>query len=209
MEHNTPSEVFHHITDATRLKLARIPFQAIETLKKINAGHLLFSTDGGQSLKPYLRRIAADFQLYLLSLDEPGVFQARFIKNKRGGHCYVELNFQNFLLTTSYVRNLNQLPRRALYRQRLIEANPMLPFSDLIEVKQLDSIYVMLTYGETDLIIDFVNLKFPLREGGHQTFDLMSSVSLDEVENRPSEEYTDKEIQLRLKDFTQKIQKAE
>lgn len=202
--------IFEQIPKEVKEQLANIPFRAKRILEAVSKSHILFQNDIAKDIYPYIRRIAVDFCLFILA-NEDTSFKANIELNKSGNSRHVELTFGDNLLTASHVKGSNDLPRDAIFRTELIEQNPMLPFEDITSrVEQLDRQYMILTYGGENLdSVDFVNLKFPLREGGHITFDLMPFAKRAVGEEVVPSENTDQEIAIELKNFIEQIKLAE
>ncbi|WP_040509955.1 hypothetical protein [Leptospira wolffii] len=202
--------IFEQIPEGMKEQLANIPFRAKRILDAVSKSHILFQNEIAKDIYPYIRRIAVDFCLYLLAKEDAS-FRSSIQLNKSGNSRHVELTFGLNLLTASHVKSRNDLPREAIFRTELIEQNPMLPFEDVAsQEERLDHQYMILTYGgENFLSVDFVNLKFPLKEGGHITFDLMPFAKLVVGEEVVPSENTDQEIAIELKNFIEQHKLAE
>ncbi|EMO56824.1 hypothetical protein LEP1GSC161_2758 [Leptospira santarosai str. CBC1416] len=194
--------VYDNIPEAMKLQLARVPFQALQIMDIVKQSHILFSLDVAKDLAPYLRRIAVDYCLFILAQRDPS-YSAKIELNKKKNSRHVELTFGNNILTASFVKDRNELPRDAIFRNELIEQNPLLPYQEIETTKETtDQQYMILTYGgEYSTSIDFVNLKFPLKEGGHITYDLMPFVKLNHDDGIAPTENTDQDIAIELKNF--------
>lgn len=194
--------VYDNIPEAMKLQLARVPFQALQIMDIVKQSHILFSLDVAKDLAPYLRRIAVDYCLFILAQRDPS-YSAKIQLNKKKNSRHVELTFGNNILTASFVKDRNELPRDAIFRNELIEQNPLLPYQEIETTEETtDQQYMILTYGgEYSTSIDFVNLKFPLKEGGHITYDLMPFAKLNHDDGIAPTENTDQDIAIELKNF--------
>lgn len=152
----------------------------------------ILQTKVGSDLKPYIRRAAIEYCLEERAKKSPGIFSSvEYKKNKSGNYHHLELVYNSFIITTSYTKDSNEVPRDAIYRSQL-----MLNYGLFENQITPEKIYCILTYGGEKSIPDFLSLKIFGRDETHKT---MFNHIFNEKENNVPIEKTDITIQLKLK----------
>jgi hypothetical protein len=147
-------------------------------------------TPVGKDIKPHLKRAAVDFFLHTLSKSFPSKIASTYENNKAKNCKHIQLNYKEFIVTASYVKNSSDLPREAIFRDDLIDLN----YSLFEEQNVPEKIYVILTHGG-DKIPEFANFKIPSKRGTHHTISLGLDITPVETED------TDFDIELEIKNF--------
>ena len=188
-------EIISDIPSTVLDEIALAPYFGAKVASEIMLSHPIFQTDGGSDLYPHLRRVAVDHKLYKIS--KKNNIKSKFAQNYAKNSRHLELELNGIFLTASHVDNPTELPRKAIFRNKLASKNLLLPFNGDENDTQESESYLILTYGQNGEEIKYVSLKYPFKDGSFESYDLKPTV-FTAFESADMED-TNKEIDIAIK----------